>query len=81
MVSLSKQPAKADWHNMAEALCNTQLPSGYDEEFVHEVDGDFECLICQLALKEPVQTRCGHRYCSACLAEHLRRYVEMTEFY
>ena len=41
---------------MAEALLNTQLPSGYDEEFVYEVEDDFLCLICQLPLREPVQT-------------------------
>ena len=41
---------------MAEALLNTQLPSGYDEEFVNEVEDDFLCLICQLPLREPVQT-------------------------
>ena len=58
--------------NMAEAPL--QLPSGYDEEFVNEVEDDFLCLICQLPLKEPVQTRCGHRFCNACLEEHFRRY-------
>ena len=35
---------------MAEALRNTQLPSGYDEEFVYEVEDDFLRLICQLPL-------------------------------
>ena len=60
---------------MVEAPRNPQLPSGYDEEFVYEVEDDFICSICQLTLKEPVQTRCGHRFCNACLEEHLRRYV------
>ena len=50
-------------------------PSGFDEEFVYEVEDDFLCLICQLALKEPVPTRCGHRFSNACLDEHLRRYT------
>ena len=66
---------EADWRNMAEAPRNTQLPSGFPEEFVYEVEDDFLCLICQLALKEPVLTRCGHRFCNACLDEHLRRYT------
>ena len=30
--------------NMAEAPRNTQLPSGYEEEFVNEVEDDFLCL-------------------------------------
>jgi len=50
-----------------------RLPSGHDEEFVSEVEDDFHCLICQLPLKEPVQTRCGHRFCKECLKKHLRR--------
>ena len=60
---------------MAEAPRNLQLPSGYDEEFVCKVEDDCICLICHLPLKEPVQTRCGHRFCRACLEEHLTRYV------
>ena len=60
--------------NMAEAPRNMQLPSGYDEEFLYAVEDDFICLICHLLLKEPVLTRCGHRFCNACLEEYLRRY-------
>ena len=59
---------------MEEAVPN-QLPSGYDEDFVTVVEEDFQCLICHLPLKEPVQTRCGHRFCKECLEEHLRRCV------
>ena len=58
---------------MAEAPRNLQLPSGYDEEFADEVDEDFLCLICHLPLREPVLTRCGHRFCNACLEERFRR--------
>ena len=57
---------------MAEAPRNP-LPSGYDEDFVNAVEDDFQCLICQLPQKEPVLTRCGHRFCKECLEEHLRR--------
>ena len=60
---------------MAEAPHHPRLPSGYDEEFVSEVDDDLQCVICQLPLKEPVLTRCGHRFCKGCLEEHLKRYV------
>ncbi|CAH3170510.1 unnamed protein product [Porites evermanni] len=58
---------------MAEAPHHPRLPSGYDEEFVSEVDDDLQCVICQLPLKEPVLTRCGHRFCKGCLEEHLKR--------
>ena len=56
---------------MAEAS-GRHSPSGHDEDFVSEVEDDFQCLICHLPLKDPVQTRCGHRFCKKCLEEHFR---------
>ncbi len=61
------------FYKMAQAPGN-QLPSGYDEEFVNAVEEDFQCLICHVPLKEPVLTRCGHRFCKDCLEEHFRRW-------
>lgn len=58
---------------MAEASRN-QLPSGYDEDFVNAVEEEIVCLICHLPQKEPVQTKCGHRFCKDCLEEHFRRW-------
>ena len=65
---------------MAEAPSNMLSSSGYDEEFVNEVDEDLICFICKLTLREPVQTRCGHRFCNACLKELFRRYVLLAGF-
>ena len=59
-------------YNMAEAPRN-RLPSGYDEDFVNAVEDELICLICYLPLKEPVLTRCGHRFCKECVEEHFRR--------
>ena len=53
-----------------------RLPSGHEDEFVNEVEDDFQCVICHLPLKKPVLTRCGHRFCKDCLEEHFRRYVD-----
>ena len=67
---------------MAEAPHNMLSSSGNDEEFVNEVnvEEDLICFICKLTLREPVQTRCGHRFCNACLEELFRRYVLLTGF-
>ena len=58
---------------MAEVRMNP-LPSGYEYEFISTVLDDHHCLICHLPLREPVQTRCGHRFCKKCLNEAIRRY-------
>lgn len=58
---------------MAEVAKNP-LPSGYEYEFISTVLDDHHCLICHLPLREPVLTRCGHRFCKNCLDEAIRRY-------
>lgn len=55
------------------------LPSGYEYEFISAVLEDFHCLICHLPLREPVLTRCGHRYCKECLDEAIRWYGVLTD--
>ena len=59
---------------MAEAEANSLL-GGYDEDFVNVVEQDeWNCSICQLPLKEAVQTGvCGHRFCRQCLDGHFMR--------
>ena len=62
---------------MAESTTDEHRPEGYDEDFVEAVDEDLQCLICHLPLKEPIQTKCGHRFCKDCLEEYIRRYKFM----
>ena len=59
---------------MAEGGANPSL-GGYDDEFVNAVDEELQCVICHLPLKEPVQTKCGHRFCKTCLDEHAKRFA------
>ncbi|KAK6191949.1 hypothetical protein SNE40_003519 [Patella caerulea] len=45
---------------------------GFDYEFVPKPDSMYECVICLLVLREPQQTKCGHRFCKACITKWLR---------
>nr|XP_058965254.1 TNF receptor-associated factor 5-like [Pocillopora verrucosa] len=48
---------------------------GYDFEFTSAVPDDFECPVCQLTMKDPIQIGgCGHRLCNICLESLLRNH-------
>ncbi|XP_078350399.1 TNF receptor-associated factor 6-A-like [Oculina patagonica] len=47
---------------------------GYDYEFTSRVPDDWECLVCHLTMKDPVQiVGCGHRLCNICMESLFRR--------
>ena len=43
------------------------VSGGYDVECLEAVPPSWECSICTLILRKPIQTACGHRYCFNCL--------------
>ena len=44
---------------------------GYDVELLNAVDRKYECQICLLILRDPVQlSECGHRFCKSCMNNH-----------
>ncbi|XP_075693160.1 TNF receptor-associated factor 6 [Rhinoderma darwinii] len=45
---------------------------GYDVEFDPPLENKYECPICLMALREPLQTPCGHRFCRACIIKSIR---------
>jgi len=45
---------------------------GYDENFDPPLESKYECPICLLGLREPVQTSCGHRFCRECILWTIR---------
>ena len=46
---------------------------GFDVKCVEKVPSRFECGICMLIMREPVQTSCGHRFCRVCLKDYTNR--------
>ena len=47
-------------------------PEGYDEYFDPPLESKYECPICFLGLREPVQTICGHIFCRGCIVRSIR---------
>ncbi|CAG5135015.1 unnamed protein product [Candidula unifasciata] len=45
---------------------------GYDCDFIIPPEPRYECPICLLVLREPHQTKCGHRFCKDCIITSLR---------
>lgn len=45
---------------------------GYDFVFEPKLEIKYECPICLMCLREPVQTECGHRFCRNCITRSLR---------
>ena len=40
--------------------------------FIPKRDEKYDCPICLLVLREPVQTKCGHRFCRRCIEKWIR---------
>lgn len=50
---------------------NVDRLDGHDEVFDPAVSADYECPICMMVLRNPVQTTCGHRFCGGCIDKHV----------
>lgn len=51
---------------------NELVLCGYNAPFVEELDAKHECPKCHHALRDPVQTDCGHRFCRNCIQPILK---------
>lgn len=45
---------------------------GYDVEFDPPLESKYECPICLMALRNAIQTPCGHRFCKHCIEKSIR---------
>ena len=54
-----------------EVLAENHTPAAGDFDFAFEDEllQEHKCPICLLAMQNPVQTKCGHRFCESCLLE------------
>ncbi|XP_062505029.1 TNF receptor-associated factor 6-like [Corticium candelabrum] len=55
------------------AIVKEDVSGGYDVSFVDSLEKDYECPICLLAVRDPVQTPCGHSFCKTCFDQVAER--------
>lgn len=55
-------------------------PQGYDVDFDPPLESKYECPICLMALRNAIQTPCGHRFCKNCIEKSIRyAIVQLSE--
>lgn len=53
---------------------------GYDANFNPPLEDKYKCPVCLTALRDPVQTKCGHRLCSSCFKTIRGYFSSLTNF-
>nr|ABN04154.1 tumor necrosis factor receptor-associated factor 6 [Branchiostoma belcheri] len=49
-----------------------EMTEGWDVLWDSPLEHKYECPICLMGLREPVQTNCGHRFCRYCILKSIR---------
>ncbi|XP_078667690.1 TNF receptor-associated factor 6-like isoform X2 [Branchiostoma floridae x Branchiostoma belcheri] len=49
-----------------------EMTEGWDVHWDPPLEPKYECPICLMGLREPVQTNCGHRFCRYCILKSIR---------
>lgn len=65
--------APGTFNSNASASLQAYPPQqGYDVEFDPPLESKYECPICLMALRNAIQTPCGHRFCKNCIEKSIR---------
>ena len=71
-LSETLDPGTVSFVGRSEPYSGELRSEGYDEYFDPPLESKYECPICLLGLREPVQTTCGHRFCRGCILRSIR---------
>lgn len=68
-------PSESPGTFMSSTSSSLQAPAplqGYDVDFDPPLESKYECPICLMALRNAIQTPCGHRFCKNCIEKSIR---------
>ncbi|KAM4630164.1 TNF receptor-associated factor 6 [Polymixia lowei] len=72
LLSPSESPGTFPSSSTPTSLQAAAPLQGYDVEFDPPLESKYECPICLMALRNAIQTPCGHRFCKHCIEKSIR---------
>ncbi|XP_068433284.1 TNF receptor-associated factor 6 [Clinocottus analis] len=73
LLSPSESPGAFSSSSISATSLQAAAPlQGYDVEFDPPLESKYECPICLMALRNAIQTPCGHRFCKNCIEKSIR---------
>lgn len=70
---LSPSESPGTFNSSTSASFQAASPQqGYDVDFDPPLESKYECPICLMALRNAIQTPCGHRFCKNCIEKSIR---------
>ncbi|XP_028328776.1 TNF receptor-associated factor 6 [Gouania willdenowi] len=72
MLEKENESLRSACENSSASTPSSTPLQGYDVEFDPPLERKYECPICLMALRNAMQTRCGHRFCKTCIEKSIR---------